>query len=306
MEVSGSSYPHTVYVIAGPTAVGKTGVAIKLARHLNTSILSADSRQCYKGMAIGTAQPSVAQQQEVKHYFINEFPVTDALTAADFESLSLQYLDEVFATNNTAVVVGGTGLYIKALCDGLDDMPDISEQVATEVNEHYRLQGLHWLQDAVHFEDPEFYAQAEVHNPARLLRALIFKRSTGESIIHFRTGAKKHRPFNIVKIGLELPREVLYEQINQRVEGMMQDGLVDEVKALVPYRHLKNLQTVGYTEVFEYLDGDDMLEEAITKIKQHTRNYAKRQMTWFKRDKEMTWLQADDEDIVAKITATKA
>ncbi len=306
MEVSGSPYPHTVYIIAGPTAVGKTGVAVSLAKYLGTAILSADSRQCYRGMAIGTAQPTPAQQQEVKHYFINEFPVTQSLTAANYEELALGYLNEIFKTNNTAVVVGGTGLYIKALCDGLDDMPDVSEQVAKEANQHYRLQGLHWLQEAVHSEDPEFYEQAEVQNPARLLRALIFKRSTGESIIHFRTGARKQRPFNIVKIGLELPRDVLYEHINHRVDDMITQGLVAEVKALQPYRHLKNLQTVGYTEIFEYLDGDYTLDEAIAKIKQHTRNYAKRQMTWFKRDKEITWLGADDDLIINKILSTKA
>lgn len=306
MEVSGSSYPNTVYILAGPTAVGKTGIAMKLARRLNTSIISADSRQCYKGMAIGTAQPAPAQLEEIKHYFINEFPVTEALTAANYEELALKYLDEIFKNHTTAVVAGGTGLYIKALCDGLDDMPDINEDIAKEVNQHYRIQGLHWLKDAVHSEDAEFYEQAEVQNPARLLRALIFKRSTGESIIHFRTGTKKQRPFNIVKIGLELPREQLYEHINSRVDGMIQQGLVAEVKALLPYRHLKNLQTVGYTEIFEYLDGRCTLDEGITKIKQHTRNYAKRQMTWFKRDKEMTWFAADDEHVVDKILGATA
>ncbi len=303
MEVSGTSYPHTVYVIAGPTAVGKTAIAMALAKHLGTSILSADSRQCYKGMAIGTAQPTPAQQQEVKHYFINQYPVTEALTASNYETLALESLQEIFKTHTTAVVVGGTGLYIKALCDGLDDMPEINEDVAMEVNQHYRIQGLHWLQDAVHSEDPEFYEQAEVQNPARLLRALIFKRSTGESIIHYRTGNKKQRPFNIIKAGLELPREVLYEHINTRVDGMIKDGLVEEVNALLPYRHLKNLQTVGYTEIFDYLDGDYTLDEAVAKIKQHTRNYAKRQMTWFKRDKEMTWFNAGEEGLAEKIVA---
>lgn len=272
-----------------------------LAGRLGTSILSADSRQCYKGMAIGTAQPTAAQQQEIKHYFINQYPVTEALTAADYETLALDSLNDIFKTHDTAVVVGGTGLYIKALCDGLDDMPDVNEDVAKEVNQHYRIQGLHWLQDTVHSEDPEFYEQAEVQNPARLLRALIFKRSTGESIIHFRTGNKKQRSFNIIKVGLELPREVLYEHINTRVDGMIKDGLVEEVKALLPYRHLKNLQTVGYAEIFDYLDGDYTLDEAVAKIKQHTRNYAKRQMTWFKRDKEMIWFNAGEEGLVEKI-----
>lgn len=298
------SHSHkTVFVIAGPTAVGKTGLSIQLAQALHTAILSADSRQCYKEMNIGTAKPTPAELDAVKHYFIDAFSVTESLTAADYETLALDYLDEIFKTSDSAVVCGGTGLYIKALCEGLDSMPEVNADIAREVNDDYRLQGLNWLQRVVKAEDPEFFRQGETKNPARLIRALIFKRSTGESIIYFRTGEKKQRPFRIIKLALELPRDVLYERINQRVDVMMEQGLLEEVKRLYPLKHLKNLQTVGYAELFDYLDGRYTLDEAVNKIKQNTRNYAKRQLTWFKKDKEFNWFSADDPNLVEKILA---
>lgn len=294
-----------VYVIAGPTAVGKTAIAIALAQQLGTSIVSADSRQCYQGMTIGTAKPTPAELATVPHYFIDNFPVTASLTAADYEQLALGYLNDISRSHSSAVVCGGTGLYIKALCDGIDDMPAIDEQIAKEVNEQYQQGGIDWLQQVVQTEDPLFYAQGEILNPARLLRALIFKRSVGQSIVGFQSGQKKERPFRIVKVGLELPREVLYERINRRVEVMIDEGLIDEVRALYPYRHLKNLQTVGYTEIFDYLDNKYSLNEAIDKVKQHTRNYAKRQLTWFRKDAAMHWLRADDATVVDKILSIK-
>lgn len=293
----------TVYVIAGPTAVGKTSVAIRLAKSLGTSVISADSRQCYKEMTIGTAKPLPNELDGVRHYFLDEFPVTQAITAADYEKLALGYLEEIFSVNDTAVVCGGTGLYIKALCEGLDDMPNIDEKVATEVNKTYEQEGLTWLQATLQAEDPEFYAQAEVHNPARLLRALIFKRSTTKSLLDYRTQIRKTRPFRIIKIGLELPRHELYERINQRVDLMMGAGLLEEAITLFPLRALKNLQTVGYTELFDYLQNKCTYETAVDKIKQHSRNYAKRQLTWFHRDKDINWLRADDPEIIEKIRA---
>jgi len=256
-------------------------------------------------MSIGTAKPSAEELQQVKHYFIDEFPVTTALTAADYETLALKYLDDVFATHDAAVVCGGTGLYIKALCEGLDDMPATDPAIDKEVQEQYAANGIGWLQQAVMEEDIDFYHQAEVQNPARMMRALAFIRTTGRSIIHYRTQTKKQRPFNIIKVGLELPREKLYDRINKRVDIMMAEGLLAEVTALLPYKDLKNLQTVGYAELFDYLDGKCTLQEATDKIKQHTRNYAKRQMTWFKKDPEMQWLSADDEHVVEKILALK-
>ena len=295
-----SSLP-IVYVICGPTAVGKTAIAIALAKHLRTSIVSADSRQCYTEMSIGTAKPSPKELAEVKHYFINEFPVTESLSAADYEKLALGYLDEIFKTSGTAVVCGGTGLYLKALCEGLYEMPEADEEMSAEIIEQYKLGGMEWLREAVENEDPAFYESSESENPARLIRALIFKRSTGESILEYRTGEKKPRHFQIVKIGIELPREILYERINKRVDIMMEQGLLDEAKSLYPHKHLKNLQTVGYVELFDYLDGKYSLQEAIAKIKQHTRNYAKRQLTWFRKDQEVKWLNAGDKDIISKI-----
>lgn len=295
----------TVYIIAGPTAAGKTAIAIELAKRLHTSIVSADSRQCYKEMSIGTAQPSKEELAAVKHYFIDEFPLSESLTAADYERLALGYLKEIFQNNTTAVVCGGTGLYIKALTEGIDEMPEVNEDIVEEVNNGYKEHGIEWLQEAIRNEDPWFYQSAEKDNPVRLIRALIFRRSTGESILSYRTGEKKERDFNIIKIGLELPREILYERINKRVDIMMARGLLEEVKSLYPQRQLKNLQTVGYTELFEYIDNQCSLEDAVTKIKQHSRNYAKRQMTWFKKDEEIHWLSADDPDVIGKILAIK-
>lgn len=293
----------TAYILAGPTAVGKTAIAIALAKRLGTEIVSADSRQCYREMSVGTAKPTAEELAAIKHHFIDTHSVTTALDAADYETLALGYLQDIFVTNDEAVVCGGTGLYIKALCEGLDTMPAVSDEVVRDVNNEYETRGLQWLQHAVMEEDPDFYKEGEIKNPARLLRALIFKRSVGESIVNYRTGEKKKRDFRIVKVGLELPREVLYERINKRVDNMIQDGLLDEVKNLYSLRSLKNLQTVGYSELFEHIEGLYTLQEAVDKIKQNTRHYAKRQMTWFRKDKEMHWLQADDPLVVDKILA---
>ena len=295
----------TVFVIAGPTAVGKTEISISLAERLNTCIISADSRQCYKEMTIGTAKPSSEELQHIRHYFIDDFSVIQNISAADYEEFSLKCLDEIFKNNDNAVVCGGTGLYIKALTEGLDEMPAVNEVIEAEVNREFREKGLAWLQDALRKEDPVFFELAEVQNPSRLIRALTFKRSTGSSIAEYRTGNKKQRPFHVIKCVLELPREELYERINTRVDVMMQQGLLEEVKKLLSYKNLKNLQTVGYTELFDYLEGKYDLEEAVSKIKQHTRNYAKRQLTWFRKDKDYYWLNVKDPMIVEKLLALK-
>lgn len=288
-------------MIQGPTAAGKTAIAVAVAQQLGTSIVSADSRQCYKEMSVGTAKPTTAEQGGVKHYFIDEFPVTEALTVADYEQLALGYLDEIFKQHDVAVVCGGTGLYIKALCEGLDTMPPINEAISKQINDEYTSRGLEWLQQQVEKEDPEFYETAEIHNPARLLRALIFLRSTGESITRYKTAAVKQRPFGIVKVCVDLPREILYNRINKRVDIMMEQGLEEEARALYPMRHLKNLQTVGYAELFAYFAGNYTYNEAVDKIKQNSRNYAKRQLTWFKKDTTTHWLSADNKNIVAAI-----
>ncbi len=293
----------TVYVIAGPTAVGKTAVSIALAQRLGSSIISADSRQCYKGMTIGTAKPDATELAAVPHCFIDSHEVTQNLSAADYETLALGYIDQVLQQHDAAVVCGGTGLYINALCHGLDEMPATDAEVVRTVEDAYAANGMEWLQKAVEEEDPTFYATGEIQNPARMIRALSFVRTTGTSITQYRTQSRKKRPFRIVKVALELPREILYNRINQRVDAMMEQGLEREVRALLPYRQLKNLQTVGYAELFEYFDGKCTLNEAIEKIKQHSRNYAKRQLTWFRKDPEMHWLRPDDATIVEQIMA---
>ena len=290
-------------IICGPTAVGKTAVAIQVAQRFRTAVISADSRQCYKEMSIGTAKPTAEELNTVPHYFVDAFSISDVLSAADYEALALGYLGEIFSKQDTAVICGGTGLYIKALCEGLDAMPAVDEAIAAEVDSTYARNGLPWLQQAVQAEDPAFYAQGEIHNPARLIRALSFIRSSGKSIVAYRSGSKKQRDFEVIKVGLQLPRELLYARINERVDDMMSMGLLAEAENLYPYKENKNLQTVGYTELFDYMDGKCTLPEAIEKIKQHTRNYAKRQMTWFAKDKDITWLSADDSDVVEKILA---
>ena len=291
----------TLLIIAGPTAVGKTRIAIDVAKALGTEIISADSRQCYRGMAIGTAQPTPEELLEVKHHFIDEFPVTQNISAADYERLALGYLNALFTKQDVAVLAGGTGLYIRALCEGLDEMPAVDPNVLAQVETLYEAGGVRALQDAVATEDPAFHAQGEIQNPARLIRALSFVRSAGKSILEYHKSEKKHRPFRIIKTALELPRDILYQRINTRVDAMMAAGLPDEVKALIPYRHLKNLQTVGYTELFDFFDGHSSLHKAADLIRQHSRNYAKRQLTWFRKDAEMKWLRADDAEVARQI-----
>ena len=252
-------------------------------------------------MSIGTAKPTVQDQGGVKHYFVDAFPVVDALTVADYERLALGYLDEIFLNHDVAVVCGGTGLYIKALCEGIDPMPQVDDAIVKDVNGGYAAHGIAWLQAAVQAEDPAFYAQGEVENPARLMRALVFVRSTGKSITLFQTKTIKTRPFEIIKVGLELPRDILYSRINMRVDMMMSQGLEAEVRSLYSQKALKNLQTVGYSELFSYFDGDCTLDYAVDKIKQNSRNYAKRQLTWFKRDTATTWFSAADSHVVEQI-----
>lgn len=291
----------TVYIVAGPTAVGKTAAAIELAQKLDTVIISTDSRQCYKEMNIGVARPSANELASIKHYFVNEFPIITNLNAADFEQIALNHLYTLFNQHQAVVVCGGTGLYIKALCEGLDDMPPVDKNIDTQVEEEYEEKGLEWLQEAIKSEDPAFYTIGEIQNPVRMLRALSFIRSNGRSITVYRTQTKKNRPFRIIKVGLEMPRQELYDRINQRVDTMITNGLLKEAQQLYPHRHLKNLQTVGYVELFDYLDGKCTLPEAVDKIKQHTRNYAKRQLTWFKKDPEFIWFPPNKPGLIEDI-----
>ena len=280
----------TCIIIAGPTAVGKTSFAIRLAQHLKTTIISADSRQCFKELNIGVAKPSAAELQTVPHHFINSHSITEEVNAAVFEGYALQKVNEIFVQHDTAVMVGGTGLYIKAFCEGIDALPEIDLAVREKIITSYHQHGLQWLQKEIEKNDPVYFAKGEIKNPQRLMRALEVKLSSGESITYFQTKQKKQRDFKIIKIGLELPRELLIKNINQRVDAMMEEGLLDEVKELHQYKNLNALQTVGYKEIFDYLDGAATMENAEEQIKINTRQYAKRQMTWFKKDLEFKWV----------------
>ncbi len=289
----------TCIVIVGPTAVGKTSLAVQVAKLYNTKIISADSRQCFKELNIGVAKPSADELEEVEHYFINSHSIKEEMNTAVFEQYALGKADEIFKANDVALVVGGTGLYVKTFCQGIDEVPVIDERIRKKINDEYAWEGLDWLQKEVKKNDPLYFSQGEIKNPHRLLRALEVKLSTGKSIIEFQTQEKKHRNFNIIKIGLEIPKEQLHKNINSRVDAMMKAGLLNEVKKLVPHMKLKALQTVGYRELYGHIIGDLNIEDAVEAIKINTRQYAKRQMTWFKKDEEVIWC-APEFDIVIK------
>ena len=291
----------TCIVIVGPTAVGKTSLAIKVAQHFQTKIISADSRQCFKELNIGVAKPSAEELKLAEHYFISSHSIKDDMNAAVFEQYALQKINEIFRQNDVAVMVGGTGLYVRSFCNGIDDVPVIDQSIREKINADYEWEGLEWLQQEVKKNDPLYFAKGETKNPQRLMRALEVKLSTGKSIIEFQTQQKKQRDFNIIKIGLELPRGQLHKNINSRVDDMIKSGLMDEVKKLEPYKKLNALQTVGYRELFGHLAGDLSLEDAVEIIKINTRQYAKRQMTWFRKDEEVIWCEPDFEKVMEVI-----
>jgi tRNA dimethylallyltransferase len=273
----------TCIIVSGPTAVGKTNYGIELALKYNTQIISADSRQCFKELNIGVAKPSDEQLEKVAHYFINTHSVHDEVNVKVFEDYALKAVDKIFKNNDIAVMVGGTGLYIKAFAEGLDDIPNVDDNIHKEINEQYEIHGLGWLRGEIKKHDTDFFLRGEMQNPQRMLRALEVKLSTGKSILNFHSGKKEKRDFEIKNIVLELPRDQLYNNINHRVDKMMEDGLLKEAETLFPYKSLNALQTVGYNELFDYFEGKFSLEIAIEEIKKKTRHYAKRQMTWFRR-----------------------
>ncbi len=283
--------------------MGKTAHAIEVARHFSTVILSADSRQCFKELNIGVARPSAEELQQVPHYFIASHSIHDEITAAWYETYALDVLQQLFAVHDVVVVTGGTGLYIKALTDGLDAIPQVDESIRQHIVQQYEAEGLSWLQQQLQLHDTLFSARGEMQNPQRMMRALEVVLATGQSVLSFRNGGKKPRPFNIIQAGLELPREILYERINTRVDLMMQAGLEAEAHSLLSCRHLNALQTVGYKELFGYFDGITSLQQATDLIKQNTRRYAKRQMTWFKRQAALHWISLQEtQDIIPAIT----
>ncbi|WP_343670154.1 tRNA (adenosine(37)-N6)-dimethylallyltransferase MiaA [Chitinophaga sp.] len=293
-----------VIVIAGPTAVGKTAMAVRVAQYFNTAVISADSRQCYREISIGTAKPGAAELAAVPHYFINSHSIREEVNAGIFEKLALQYAEEVWRNNDVVVLCGGTGLYIKAFCEGIDDIPAAPAEIRKEVIARYEQEGLGWLQEEIKAKDPGFYAVGEIQNPQRLMRALEVFNATGRSILEFRTGSVIRRDFEIIKTGIELEKPQLHANIATRVRQMVKDGLVEEVRAVQEFRGHNALQTVGYTKIFDYLDGKISLKEAEELIVVHTRQYAKRQMTWFRKDKEIRWYERGEgllEDVIQKV-----
>jgi len=280
----------TLIVVAGPTASGKTALAIELAKKFKTEIISADSRQFYREMAIGTAKPAPNELTQAKHHFIDSLSITDSFSVGDFEVEGLALLDDIFKTHDTVIMVGGSGLFIKAICEGFDDLPVASPEVRDRLNQEFQETGITGLQEKLKAADPVYYNQVDLNNPQRLIRALEVFESTGAPFSSYRKGTTAQRPFRSVKIGIDLPREVLYQRINQRVDDMVAHGLVEEVRSLLPYRHLNALNTVGYSELFDYFDGKTDLETAISLIKQNTRHFAKRQMTWFRKDQDIRWI----------------
>ncbi len=284
----------TCIIIAGPTAVGKTAIAIHLAQLFSTTIISSDSRQCYRELNIGVAKPEPAELEAVHHDFINSHSIHESVNAADYEKYALKSVDTIFQKSDIAIMVGGTGLYIKAFCEGLDKIPEVPVEIREQVIQDYQTNGMEWLINMLQEKDVLYSAKGNMQNPQRMMRALEIILFTGNSILSYQTHQKEKRDFKTLKIGLELPRPILYERINHRVDKMIADGLIEEVSTLQPYQHLNALQTVGYSELFDYFNGKMTQEKAIEMIKQNTRHYAKRQMTWFKKDEEMTWLEPEE------------
>lgn len=287
----------TLIVIAGPTASGKTDLSIQLAKELGTEILSADSRQFYREMKIGTAVPSQEQLNQVPHHFIGQLSIHDDYNVSRYEQQVLEKLEELFQKHSFVIITGGSGLYIDAVCQGIDEMPDIPESIREKVDKKYRELGLDYLRDYLIKHDPEYYKEVDRDNPNRMKRGVEVFEATARPFSSFRKKSPRERDFKILKFGLLWERQLLNERINRRTDLMMQQGWLEEVKQLQPYQNLNALKTVGYKELFAYLADEMTLEEAVTKIKTQTRRYAKRQMTWLKRDKQLRWVDVQDKPL---------
>lgn len=297
-------FSKNLIVIAGPTASGKTAAAIEIAKHYNTVVVSADSRQFYREMSIGTAKPTDEELNTVRHYFINSLSISEAYTAGDYEKQCLELLAELFKTHNVVVLAGGSGLFIKAVCEGFDEFPDINPVVRERLNKEFDNEGIIHLQEKLKVADPEYYTHVDLNNPQRVIRALEVFETTGKPYSSYRKSASNKRPFHIIKFGLSLAREALYNRINQRVDEMVKQGLIDEVKSLLPYRQLNALNTVGYSELFDYFDGKTDLNTAIDLIKQNTRRFAKRQMTWFRKDTAINWVDTATGNLLNEVISS--
>jgi len=281
-------------VLVGPTAVGKTICAIRLATHFRTEVVSADSRQVFREMVIGTAKPSSIELDQVKHHFIDCRSIAEGYDAGTYAEEARSVIDSLFSVHERVILCGGSGLYIKALLEGFDELPDVPEEVRTGVIAAYEQAGLSWLQEEVKREDPAYFAIVDRKNPQRLMRALEVIRYTRQPFSGFHKNASRILPFDVVKIGLNLDREILYQRIDQRVDDMIAQGLIDEAERLFAHRHLPALQTVGYQEIFGHLEGKYDRDEAIRLLKRNTRHYAKRQLTWFRKDSSIQWFSPED------------
>lgn len=285
-------------IIVGPTAVGKTALAIQVAKQFGTEIISADSRQFFKEMNIGTAKPSAQELAEVPHHFIDSHSISTFFSTGDFEIEALKVMADLHQQHDTLVMVGGSGLYVNAVCNGLDDLPETDLNIRTALKEKFEQEGIEEIKQQLSLADPEFYARVDQSNPQRMIRGLEFYLSTGKKLSSYQTNTKKERPFNIIKIGLNMDRHKLYAQINHRVDLMMDAGLLAEVERLLHFKGLNALNTVGYSELFLYLEGGCSLQEAIAAIKQNTRRFAKRQLTWFRKDPETAWFDPANSTVV--------
>jgi tRNA dimethylallyltransferase len=284
----------TLLVILGPTGVGKTNISLQLAEHFGCPIVSSDSRQFYRELKIGTAAPTDAQLSRVKHYFIGTHSIHDEYNAGQYELDTIQLLDELFMKHKVVMLVGGSMMYIDAVCNGMDDIPAVDVEIRAFWMKQYDDLGLEFIQTELKRVDPIHYAQVDLKNAKRILHALEICSMTGKAYSDFRTGQRKERNFNIIKIGLNRPRQELYDRINMRVDDMMEKGLLREAEQFYPFRHMNTLNTVGYKELYEYMAGNWTLDFAVNMIKQDSRRYAKRQLTWFNRDKEVLWFHPDE------------
>ena len=284
----------------GPTAVGKTHLAIRVAQHYKTEIISADSRQIYKELEIGTAKPSTDELKLVNHHFVNSKSIQEVYDAGKFGTEAREVVDRLFINHDQVVMCGGSGLYIKAVIEGFDKLPDVPDEIRTKIIEAYDKKGLTWLQEEVALHDPDYFEVVDKRNPQRLMRALEIINSTGKKFSGFLKKKKNELPFAVAKIGLELDREELYKRIDKRMDDMIENGLFEEAQKFLEWRHLNSLQTVGYQEAFEFFEGKVDKEEAIRLMKRNSRRYAKRQLTWFKGDDEIHWVHPHDLNGVLK------
>jgi tRNA dimethylallyltransferase len=295
----------TLLVILGPTGVGKTNISLRLAEYFNCPIVSSDSRQFYRELQIGTAAPTEEQLNRVKHRFIGSHSIFDEYNAGQYEEDALKLLEELFLTQQVVLLVGGSMMYIDAICNGMDDIPTVTPEIRSFWQKQYADFGLEFIQNELNRLDPTHFNEVDQKNPKRILHALEICSMTGQPYSNLRTGKRKDRPFNILKIGLNRPRPELYERINCRVDEMMAQGLLAEASQFFEHRHLNTLNTVGYKEIYEYLAGNWTLDFAVNMIKQDSRRYAKRQLTWFNRDKEITWFHPEDETEIINFVRAK-